>query len=234
MMPTNPYASPGMGSASNNPYVDAQASSISQQANQNLGLNTMPAIASAANMAGGFGGSRQGVAEGVATGLSNQGVSNAQSNLYANAYNTDQQHNLGMQGQNYNFYTQNRQLDQSGAQLGANLYNQGVNGNLSQGAGQYAIGSQQQAAPWTALNNAGNAFGQYSGLGGSQTQTQNGSTLGAITGGALLGSQVLGNLGLGSGGQYTSPNWLTGAYSNPQGNDGYNPGYMPNSLRGGQ
>ena len=61
-----------MGSASNNPYVNAQADSISQQANQNLGLNTMPAIASAANMAGGFGGSRQGVAEGVATGLSNQ------------------------------------------------------------------------------------------------------------------------------------------------------------------
>ena len=208
-MPTNPYASPGMGTASNNPYVNAQADSISQQANQNLGLNTMPAIASAANMAGGFGGSRQGVAEGVATGLSNQGVSNAQSNLYANAYATDQQHNLGMQGQNYNFYTQNRQLDQSGAQIGANLYNQGVNGNLSQGAGQYAIGSQQQAAPWTALNNAGNAFGQYSGLGGSTTNTQNGSTLGAITGGALLGSQVLGNLGLG----INRSNWNQGTGS---------------------
>lgn len=198
-----------------NPYVDAQAAGIQTQANNNLQQNVLPGINSGAVAAGGYGGSRQGIAQGLAIGQSQQGVANAQANLYSNAYNTDQanttsrlgigaNYNLGLgglglqnQAQQNNFYTNNRQLDQSGAQLGANLYGLGTTGNLSQGAGQYGIGTTQQNAPWTPIQNASNVFNQYSGLGGSQIQTQNGSALGAVTGGALLGSQVLGNLGLG-------------------------------------
>ena len=56
----------------------------------------------------------------------------------------------------------------------------------------------------------------------------------AITGAAGMGAGMmyLNANGSTGQGQYTSPN-SSGAYSNPQGNDGYNPGYMPDSLRGG-
>jgi uncharacterized membrane protein YebE (DUF533 family) len=226
MMATNPY-DPNAGGS--NPYLGAQANAITQQANQNLQLNQLPSIASGAVAAGGFGGSRQGVAEGVATGLTNQGLTNSLANLYGTQYQNDQQnqiarqqvannYNLGLgqlgvtsQGQGYNFYTQNRQLDQSGAQLGANLYNQGIQGSLGQGQGIYNLGSTQQAAPWTATNNAGNIYSQFSGLGGGQTQTQNGSALGALAGGAILGQQLysgISNLGLG-----TSNNAQTNPYT---------------------
>lgn len=225
MMATNPYQVQGS-AGTTNPYLGAQANAIQQQANQNLQLNQLPGIASGAVAAGGFGGSRQGVAEGVATGLTNQGVSNSLANLYGTQYQNDQtndiarqglnnSYNLGLgalglqgQGQNLNFYTQQRQLDQNGLQLGANLYNSGTQGALGQGQGLYNLGTTQQAAPWLATNNAGNIFSQFSGLGGSQTQTQNGSALGAITGGALLGSQLVNNLGLGQGSNLT--NWTSG------------------------
>lgn len=219
-MAQNPYQIPDTGSVnSDNPYLGQQANALTQQANQNLQLNQLPGIASGAVAAGGFGGSRQGVAEGVATGLTNQGLSNSLANLYGTQYQNDQQnqiarqglsnnYNLGLgqlglanQGQNLNFYSQQRGLDQSGAQLGANLYNSGTQGALGQGQGLYNLGTTQQAAPWLATNNASNVFNQYSGLGGTQTQTQNGSTLGAITGGALLGGQLfngISNLGLGT------------------------------------
>jgi hypothetical protein len=228
-MATNPYVVDGSAGTSN-PYLGQQANAIQSQANQNLQLNQLPSIASGAVAAGGFGGSRQGVAEGVATGLTNQGVSNSLANLYGTQYNNDQQnqiarqglsnqYNLGLgslgvqsQGQNNNFYTQNRQLDQSGAQLGANLYNSGTQGALGQGQGLYNLGTTQQAAPWLATGNASNVFNQYTGLGGTTTNTQNGSTLGAITGGAILGGQLINNLGLGSsGGQSQYPQYTSGA-----------------------
>lgn len=240
-MATNPY---DMNAGGSNPYLGAQAGAITQQANQNLQLNQLPGISSGAVAAGGYGGSRQGVAEGVATGLTNQGITNSLASLYGNQYNNDQQNALTNQGQqmnynlglgglgvssqtaNNNFYTQNRSLDQSGAQLGANLYGTGTQGDLSQGQGLYNLGSTQQAAPWTATNNAGNVFSQFSGLGGGQTQTQNGSALGALTGGALLGSQLVSNLGLGQT-KSTMPlpqdNNGYGGYSYSQYGDGYGP-----------
>lgn len=224
----DPY-SPG-----SNPYLGAQANAITQQATQNLQLNQLPGISSGAVAAGGYGGSRQGIAEGVATGLTNQGITNSLASLYGNQYQQDQQnalqqqsinnqYNLGLGGlglnnqlQNYNFYTQNRGLDQSGAALGANLYNQGNAGYVGQGTGVTGIGNTQQQAPWNVTNNAGNAFNQFSGLGGGQINTQNGSALGGAVGGALIGQQAVSNLGLGTSqpNPYTTPG-STGSYQNP-------------------
>jgi hypothetical protein len=219
MATTNPY-DPNAGGS--NPYLGAQANAITQQANQNLQLNQLPSIASGAVAAGGFGGSRQGVAEGVATGLTNQGLTNSLANLYGNQYQNDQQnqiarqqvsnnYNLGLGGlgvqaqigQN-NFYTQQRGLDQSGAQLGANLFNQGDAGYIGQGSGITGIGNTVQQAPWNVTQNAGNVFSQFSGLGGSQTSSLSGSALGGALGGGLAGAQIVNNLGLGRS-TYVSP-----------------------------
>lgn len=115
----------------------------------------------------------------------------------------DQSYNLGIgglanqqYGQDQSFYTQNRQLDQSGASLGANLYNQGTQGNLSQGQGTYGVGTQQQSAPWSVASNATNNTSPYTGTGVSNIQTQQGSSASNTLGGALAGAQI-GNLGFG-------------------------------------
>ena len=198
-----------------NPYLQDQANAITGQVNNNLQTNILPGIDAQAQQVGGYGGSRQGIAQGLAIGQSNLGLSSALSNLYGQSYQNDQNNQtqrmgigtnyaLGLGQQANNFYTQNRQLDQSGQQLGANLYDQGMNGALRQGQGQYGIGTQQQQAPWTATNNASNTFTPYTGYGGSQINTQNGSTLGALTGGALAGSQIFNNLGFGRN-PYQSP-----------------------------
>lgn len=181
-MPANPYDL----SATANPYLQNAADALTNQVTNNLKTNILPGIDSGAVAAGGFGGSRQGIAEGQAIGQTNLGLSSGLSNLYSNAL-----------GQNLNFYSAQRGLDQSGAQVGANLYNAGNAGYMGQGTGIYGIGSTQQQAPWMPAQNASNIFSQYSGLGGSQVQTQQGSQLGGALGGALAGAQIGKNLGFG-------------------------------------
>jgi len=211
----------------------------------------MPGIGHGATAAGQYGGSRQGIAQGVAAANAQNGVNSAQASLFSNAYNSDQnaalqnklldqslflgnQANttqnrsldqnfyLGNQGQMQNFYTAQRGLDQSGMQLGANLYNLGNTGNLGIGSGQTALGEQYQNAPITALQNYSNTISPYSGLGGTQstTSTSGGGAMGAI-GGALAGAQIGSNLNLGLGstsqqdyglqnGYSLSPNYVSG------------------------
>lgn len=204
MATTNPYdtsGSLGFGQSPSNPYLASQAGAIANTATRNLQNNILPGIQSGAVAAGGYGGSRQGIAEGNAIGQTNQDITNATSNLYGNAYAQDQNYNLGLG----TLYNQSRNLDQQGAQIGANLTNSANTGYVAQGAGVTGVGNTQQQAPWTVTNNAGNAFSQFAGLGGSQINTQNGSTLGGIVGGALGGAQLINNLGLGNSGQTTSP-----------------------------
>lgn len=233
MSATNPYDL----STTANPYLQGQADAITRTATNNLNRNILPGIGSGAVAAGGYGGSRQGIAEGIAIGDTNKGITDSLSNLYSNAYGQNQQYNLGLgglgnqltlglgglalgsQGQNMNFYTQQRGLDQSGAQLGANLYNAGNAGYLGQGTGIYGIGNTQQQAPWAPAQNASNIFSQYSGLGGSQVQTQQGSQLGGALGGALAGAQLGkslgGGLGFGGGnGAGVTPGTYTGIVDN--------------------
>lgn len=205
-----------------NPYLEGQANAITQTATQNLKQNILPGISSGAIAAGGYGGSRQGVAEANAIGQTNQGITNSLANLYGNAYQADQNYNLGLgalglqnqgqrlnydlgqgslglqnQAQNYNFYTQQRGLDQSGAQLGANLYSLGNLGFLGQGQGISGIGNTVQQAPWTPAQNAGNIFSQFSGLGGAQTSSLQGNPISGAIGGGIAGAQIGNNLGFG-------------------------------------
>jgi hypothetical protein len=203
-MPTNPYDL----SAASNPYLADAARALTNNVNNNLNTNILPGIDSNAVAAGGYGGSRQGVADSLAIGQANLGLSTGLANLYSNAL-----------GQNLNFYTQQRGLDQSGAQLGANLFSLGNQGLIGQGTGIAGIGNTQQQAPWLVNQNAGNIFSQFSGLGGTQTQTQNGSPLGAAIGGGIAGAQVGGtigrNLGLTNNNQYVNMGTTGGWGSNP-------------------
>lgn len=214
-----------------NPYLQDQTNAITRTATDNLRQNILPNIGGGAVAAGGYGGSRQGIAEGLAIGQTNQGISNAVANLQGNAYQFDQanetnrlglnnQYNLGLgnlglqnQQQGLNFYTQQRGLDQSGAQLGANLVGAGNAGYLSQGTGIAGIGNTQQQAPWTALQNGSNVFSQYSGLGGGQVQNQQGSALGGAIGGGLAGAQIGKNLGFTNNPYTISPTTPTSDYS---------------------
>ena len=136
---------------------------------------------------------RYGVDQGNATqryGI-DQNNKTQQLNIGNNAYLTNQ-------GQMQNFYTNNRQLDQSGQVIGANLYNQGNLGLIGQGQGVYGIGNTQQQAPWTVLNNTSGNVSPYTGYGATNTQTgtSGGGAMGAL-GGALGGAQIGKNLGLG-------------------------------------
>lgn len=171
----------------NNPYLQSQVKSVQDLSNQNLQQNVMPGIRSGAAAAGQYGGTRQGIAEGVAAGNAQTGVNAATAGLYGNAYNQDQ-----------NFYTQQRGLDQQGAQIGANIYNMGNAGNLGIGSGQFSLGQQYQNAPLTALQQYSNTISPYSGLNSTQASvgTQGGGAMGAM-GGALAGAQISKNLGFG-------------------------------------
>lgn len=121
---------------------------------------------------------------------------------------------LTNQGQQQNFYTANRGLDQSGMQLGANLYNMGNTGNVAAGTGQTTLGNQYQNAPITALQNYSNTISPYSGLNSTQSTTGNsgGGAMGVV-GGALAGAQIGSNLGFGSN-NATNQLVTTGDYKN--------------------
>jgi len=160
------------------------ANALTAQSNQNLTQNVLPQINQGAQLAGQYGGSRQGIAEGVAAGNAQAGLNLAQAQLYNNAY-----------GQDQNFYTQQRGLDQSGMQLGANLYGMGNTGNLGIGAGQYALGQTYMNAPLTAAQNYAGIVNPYSGLGGSSTSghsntstTTTSGNPGVTSGGGLQGA----------------------------------------------
>lgn len=152
----------------------------------------------------------QGYGANVNAGLHQQQLDNNMTlglgNLGLNSTQAQNNYNLGLgslannnQAQNQSFYTQNRQLDQSGLALGNTLYNSGVNGQLNLGQAQYNAGNIYQNAPLTSLQNYGNTISPYTGLNSSQVNTgsQGGGVNGAI-GGGLTAAMILKNLGLGS------------------------------------
>lgn len=73
-----------------NPYLADQARAITDEATYALNTQMLPSITSGAQLAGGYGGSRQGIAEGLAIGNTQRSIGNALSNLYGTAYNADQ------------------------------------------------------------------------------------------------------------------------------------------------
>ena len=122
----------------------------------------------------------------------------ARRDTFRNAELSNKSLDLTNQGQMQNFYTQQRGQDQSGMQLGANIYNMGNSGNVAAGQGQTALGQQYQNAPISALQQYSNTLSPYSGLGGGQTTVANtGGGATGVLGGALAGAQIIRNLGFG-------------------------------------
>lgn len=159
------------------------ANALTAQSNQNLAQNVMPQISQGAQLAGQYGGSRQGIAEGIAAGNAQTGLNTAIAGLYSQAY-----------GQDQNFYTQQRGQDQSGMQLGANLYSMGNTGNLGVGAGQYQLGQTYMNAPLTAAQNYASIVNPYSNLGGSSVSGGGSSSTSTVTDSGSPGQQVGGGL----------------------------------------
>lgn len=193
----------GSSSTSGNPYLQQYGDALTQQSVQQFNQGVLPQIRSGAQAAGQYGSSRQGIAEGVAAGNASTGLGANLANLYSQGYNTNQNYNLGLgglalqnQSMNNNFYTTNRQLDQSGAALGNTLYNSGVDGQLKLGNAQYQAGNTFQNAPMNTLSQYSNMVNPYTGLNQSNTGTnsQGGGANGAI-GGGLTVAMLLKQLG---------------------------------------
>lgn len=182
-----------------NPHLMQIAEGMQTQANNNLQRNILPGIRGGARAVGGVGGSRQGLAEGMAIGDTQAGLSSALGSLFGSdwqgsqnralqqygmdqnfqlgnrgldnqRYSIEGQQNLGNQGQWMNFYNQNRQLDQTGAMTGANIYQLANQGD------------------WTGLKNSSDIFNTTAGNNVTQTNggQQGGGWQGAV-GGALAG-----------------------------------------------
>lgn len=202
----------GTAANANNANSTANSYALGNAANQNNATSTANsyALGNAANA-----NNANATANSYALGnAANANNATANSNNYTlgqgNQYLTNQ-------GQQQNFYTANRGLDQSGVQLGANLYNMGNTGNVAAGAGQTTLGNQYQNAPITALQNYSNTISPYSGLNSTQSTTENsgGGAMGTV-GGALAGAQIGRNLGFGSTKAASPTNQLvtTGDYAN--------------------
>ena len=209
-----------IGGFGQNQYTQRLADQLTARSNQNLNQTVMPQINQGAQLAGQYGGTRQGVAQGVAAGNAQTGLDSAIAGLYVDAYGRDQ-----------NFYTQQRGQDQSGMQLGANIYNMGNSGNLGIGAGQAALGQQYQNAPMQATQTYASTINPYMGVNGgtnsSHSSTTNnydangnligggggggGFNLQGALGGGLAGYQTGRNLGIGGG----SGNNYSGSSTNP-------------------
>lgn len=196
------------------PYMDAMATNIMRQVNDNWSRNLAPSIRSGAMQAGGFGGSRQGVVEANALKDINSGLSGALSNLYntdyqqsmgrnLQRYQGDQSYDLGLRNNDLGFGQLDFNINQGnvnnqlqGANLGMNTW------NAQQGANQGAItaGTNMQNTPynnWSNFNTAANNVGQ--GLASNTTnQDAQGNPLMGALGGWQLGSKIGSNLGFGS------------------------------------
>lgn len=202
-----------LGQYQQNPYLSQMGNVLTNRVTDNLNRNIMPGIRSNAVMAGGFGGSRQGVVEANAMKDANQGISDALTGAYFQDFTNQMNRNLAQYGQNQNFYSNQRGQDLQQTQLGANLFNMGNQGFLSQGQGIYGLGSQQQQAPWQVVNNGNAGFGQWSGYGTTTSANQGGGAQGVL-GGALAGGQ-LGSLwgGAGVSSPVSTPQPLNANYS---------------------
>ena len=109
------------------------ANTITQQVNDNMLRNAMPAIGGAAISAGGYGGSRQGVLEANALRDANQSASNALTNMYYGDYNNAMQRQL----QKYGMDQQNKL-----GWAGIDLQNRGLDNSFALGMGNLGLGYQ--------------------------------------------------------------------------------------------
>lgn len=181
-----------------NPYAQQMAGNLSQQMGEQFQRQIAPQISSGAQLAGGYGGSRQGVLEANAANDLQQNTGQAVGTLLGNLYGQDLSYNLGMGnlGLGYanldrNIANDNNQWGLQGAQLGMQLQDR----QLQQNQMGLAQGTQIQNNPF---NNLSQYAGLYNGIGNnfnSNSVSQPGNTLGGALGGAQLGSSMGANLG---------------------------------------
>ena len=130
-----------------NPYLDQQASAITNQLTRNLNENVMPGLRSEALASGQYGGSRQGIAEGLAASRMNQDLAPALTNLYGGAFENAQNRMFGtasqLNDQAYQNAANNSGMNMQGQQFNANLGLQN-NSQLMQKQSQN-LGNRMQA-----------------------------------------------------------------------------------------
>lgn len=187
------FAQPA-GGGGENPYLDRVASGLTERSNRNLNENILPGINRGANMVGGYGGARQGLAQGKAIGDSQAGLDSTIANMYSNSYeneaNRRNQAALTAQGLSSqmemarmnnqsnnmnslrNFYSTNRGQDLQELLAGSGLMQQGNAGLLNQGQAIYGLGNQENQAGQDQLSWLSSILGPYSGLGQTNTGTQ--------------------------------------------------------------
>lgn len=212
-----------------NPYLDQQASAITNQLTRNLNENVMPGVRSEALASGQYGGSRQGIAEGLAASRLNQDLAPALTGLYGSAFENAQNRMFGtatqLNDQAFQNATNNANRDFSGQQFNANLglqnnqqqiaKNTSNLNNRMQGMGilsganaiqdnNFAQYMNAQGAPnqynWQNLNNYAGIIQPGAGMGSTQSQTMYKNPLGGAMGGALSGA-AMGSIvpGIGTG-----------------------------------
>lgn len=215
------FAQPA-GGGGENPYLDRVATGLTERSNRNLNENILPGINRGANMVGGYGGARQGLAQGKAIGDSQAGLDSTIANMYSNSYeqeaNRRNQAALTAQGLSSqmemarmanqtnstnslrNFYSTNRGQDLQELLAGSGLMQQGNAGLLNQGQAIYGLGNQENQAGQDQLSWLSSILGPYSGLGQTNTGTQQyqynptmqwigtiANAIGAIKGGGMPG-----------------------------------------------
>lgn len=195
-----------------NPYLTQMGTVLTNRVNDNLQRNILPSIRGGAIAAGGLGGSRQGVIEANALNDANRQISDSLTGINFQDFTNSMNRNLAQYGQNQAFYNANRGMDLQQTALGANLFQQGNQGWLSQGQGLLGLGQTQQQAPWQVINNANAGLGQWSGYGTTTSANQGGGAQGVL-GGALAGGQLgsLWGASPNAAGGVNSSGWGTGA-----------------------
>lgn len=195
-----------------NPYLSQMGDVLTNRVTDNLQRNILPSIRGGAIAAGGLGGSRQGVIEANALNDANRQISDSLTGINFQDFTNSMNRNLAQYGQNQAFYNANRGMDLQQTALGANLFQQGNQGWLSQGAGLQGIGNTQQQAPWNTVNNANAGLGQWSGYGTTTSANQGGGAQGVL-GGGLAGAQLgkLWGTSPNAAGGTNSSGWGTGS-----------------------
>jgi hypothetical protein len=171
-----------------NPSTLAMGNEVTRGVMNALQRQALPAIRGNAMAAGTVGGSRQGVAEGLATGDAMSGLAGALANLYGNQYNQDRGYGLQSDALDFNIHRGNLQDMRTGQQDQIGFLDQMARWG-QQGVGVANQTRDRQFSDWQRFVSPA---AQIGGMGGTQSQNQQGNPyLGAI-GGYLAGSRGFG------------------------------------------
>jgi hypothetical protein len=171
-----------------NPSTMAMGNEVARQTNNNLQRNILQGIRGNAMAAGTVGGSRQGVAEGIATGDAMSGLAGALANLYGGQFNQDRSHGLQSDALDFGIHRGNLQDMRQGQQDQLGFLGQMANWG-QQGVATANQTRDRQFSDW---NRFVGPASQMAGLGGSQSQNQQGNPYLGALGGWLAGTKGFG------------------------------------------